>query len=202
MKIFTMKDLGELHWLMNLKIEWNRTSKLISFSQEGYIDKMLSCLHLEDLKTHTTPIPPNIQLSKDQCSSTDEEKVAMSKIPYREAIGSLMWTTVSTQPDITIAVSLLSQFLENPGEVHWKAVKRVVWYLNGMKNYKLFLRNNHNSLIGYADANWASQDHRHSISAYIFQINGGNISWSCQMQIIVTLSSTEAEFIVLTHVTK
>ena len=113
-----------------------------------------------------------------------------------------MWDTVATQPDIAFAVSLLSQFLENPGEVHWKAVKRVMRYLKGMKNYRLPLGNNRNGLIGYADANWASQDHRHSISAYIFQINGGNILWSCQKQIIVALSSTEAEFIALTHATK
>ena len=38
MKIFKMKDLGELRWLLNLKIEWDRTSKSISFSQEAYID--------------------------------------------------------------------------------------------------------------------------------------------------------------------
>ena len=63
---------------------------------------------------HTTPIDPNIQLSKDQCFSIDKEKVAMSKILYREAIGSLMWAAVATQPDISFAVSLLSQFLENP----------------------------------------------------------------------------------------
>ena len=81
-------------------------------------------------------------------------------------------------------------------------MKRVMRYLKGMKNYKLTLGNNCDSLIGYADANWASQDHRHSISAYIFQINGGNISWSCQKQNIVVLSSIEAEFIVLTHTTK
>ena len=48
MKIFKMKDLGKLHWLLNLKIEWDRTSKLISFSQEAYIDKMMSWFHLED----------------------------------------------------------------------------------------------------------------------------------------------------------
>ena len=46
------------------------------------------------------------------------------------------------------------------------------------------------------------QDHRHSISAYIFQIDGGSISWCCQKQNIVALSSTEAEFIALTHATK
>ena len=132
-------------------------------------------------------VDPNIHSSKDQCSSTDEEKLAMSKIPYREAIRSLMWAAVATQPDIAFAVSLLSQFLENTGEIHWKAVKRVMRYLKGTKNYKLSLGNNHDGLIGYADADWASQDHRHSISAYIFQIDGGSISLSCQKQNIVTL---------------
>ena len=61
-------------------------------------------------------------------------------------------------------------------------------YLNGTKNFKLILGRNHNGLLGYADANWASQDHRHSISAYIFQNDGGSISWSCQKQNIVALS--------------
>ena len=54
----------------------------------------------------------------------------MSKIPYREAIGSLMWAAVATQPDIAFAVSLLSQFLKNPGEIHWKAVKRIMRYIS------------------------------------------------------------------------
>ena len=75
-------------------------------------------------------------------------------------------------------------------------------YLSWVKNYKLTLRKNHDSLLGYADADWASQDHRHSISAYIFQIDGGCISWSCQKQNIVALLSTEAEFIALTHAAK
>ena len=126
----------------------------------------------------------------------------MSKIPYREAIGSLMWAAVAKQPDIAFAVSLLSQFLENPGALHWKAVKRVMRYLNGMKNYKLTLGRNHDGLLGHADADWASQDHRHSISAYIFRFDGGSISWSCQKQNIVSLSSTEAEFIALSHAAK
>ena len=152
-------------------------------------DSVLRFAHepLDTLDIHfLVYIDPNIHLSKDQCSSTDKEKVAMSKIPYKEAIGLLMWAAVATQPDIAFAVSLLSQFLKNPGEVHWKAVKRVIRYFKGTKNYRLTLGNNCNGLIGYADADWASQDHRHSISADIFQINGGNISWSCQKQDIVT----------------
>ena len=69
---------------------------LISFSQEAYLDKLMSQFHLEDSKMYTTPIDPNICLTKDQCSSTDDEKVTMSKIPYREAIGLLMWAAVAT----------------------------------------------------------------------------------------------------------
>ena len=96
MKIFKMKDLGELHWLLNLKIEGNRTNKSISFLQEAYINKVLNQFNSKNSKTHITPLDPNTHLTKDQCSSTDEEKAQMSKIPYREAIGSLMWAAVAT----------------------------------------------------------------------------------------------------------
>ena len=75
-------------------------------------------------------------------------------------------------------------------------------YLSGIKNYKLTLGKNRDSLLGYANADWALQDQRHSISPYIFQIDGGSISWSCQKQNIVALSLTEAEFIALTHAAK
>jgi len=126
----------------------------------------------------------------------------MERVPYQQAIGSLMWAAVATRPDIAFAVSLLSQFLENLGQIHWDAVKRVLKYLKGMKNKRLVLGGNREGLVGYSDADWASQDHRHSISAYVFQIDSGSISWSCQKQTIVALSSTEAEFIALTHATK
>ena len=59
-EIFKMKDLGELHWLLNLKIERDRTSRSISFSQEAYIDKMMNRFHLEDSKMHITPLDPNV----------------------------------------------------------------------------------------------------------------------------------------------
>jgi hypothetical protein len=57
-------------------------------------------------------------------------------------------------------------------------------------------------LVGYSDADWALQEHRHSISAYTFLIDGGAISWSCQKQHIIALSTAEAEFISLTQAAK
>ena len=57
----------------------------------------------------------------------------MEKVPYRQAIGSLMWAAVATQPDNAFAVSLLSQFLENPGEMHWNVTKSVLKYPKELK---------------------------------------------------------------------
>jgi hypothetical protein len=76
-KTFKMKDLGEIHWLLNLKIEREETEKTISFSQESYIDKIIAWFNLQDSKTHTTPLDPNTKLSKDNCPTTEKEKQAM-----------------------------------------------------------------------------------------------------------------------------
>ena len=117
-----------------------------------------------------TLLDPNVKLTKDQCLQNEQEKCAMAKVPYRQAIKLLMQAAVATQPDIAFAISLLSQFLKNPGEIHWNAVKCVLRYLKGMKDYKLTLGSNQEGLSGYADADWASQDHRHSILAYNYQL--------------------------------
>ena len=183
-------------------ISRDKISGTINVSQEAYIDNILARFNLQEAKSYSSPLDPNVKLSKDQCPKTDEEKKAMEKVPYRQAIRSLMWAAVATQPDIAFPVSLLSQFLENLGEVHWNTVKQVLKYLKGTKDHKLTLGLSQNGLVGYADADWALQDHRHSISAYVFQIDSGSISWNCQKQSIVALSSIEVEFITLTHAAK
>jgi hypothetical protein len=63
--------------------------------------------------------------------------------------------------------------MESPGQAHWEAIKKVFKYLKGMKNSELIIGKSKSSLIGYSDADWASQEHRHSISAYVYLIDGG-----------------------------
>ena len=118
-----MKDLGEIHWLLNLKIDRDKTCGTINISQEAYINNILARFNLQDAKLYLSPLDPNVKLSKDQCPATDDKTKMMEKVPYRQAIGSLMWAAVATRPDIAFPVSLLSQFLENLGKVHWNAVK-------------------------------------------------------------------------------
>lgn len=63
-----------------------------------------------------------------------------------------------------------------------------------MKDYHLTFSQSVD-LIGYMDADWASQAHQYLISGYIFLVGGGTISWSSCKQLIIALSSTEAKYI-------
>ena len=126
----------------------------------------------------------------------------MNKIPYREAIGSLNYCAIATHPNIAFSVSLLAQFMENPGRMHWEGVKQIFRYLLGMKDWKLTYGITNNGLEGYTDADGSSQEHRHAISGYIFLINGGAISWSLKKQELVTLSTAKSEYIAATYAVK
>jgi hypothetical protein len=126
----------------------------------------------------------------------------MKKVPYREAIGSLMYLAVGTRPDIAFAVSTLSQYLENPGKPHWEAAKRVFRYLLGTRDLSLVYGGVGKEIEGFTDADGASQEHRHAISGYAFIMDGGAISWSSRKQELVTLSTAEAEYVAATHAAK
>ena len=50
----------------------------------------------------------------------------MSHVPYVNVVGNLMYAMVSTRPEISHAVGVVSRFMANPGEEHWRAVKLVL----------------------------------------------------------------------------
>ena len=95
---------------------------------------------MEDAKPLSVPINPGHNLTKIQFPSSLQETEEMSCIHYREAIGSLMYAVIGTQPEIVYAVSYLARFMANPGHAHWEAVKHVIRYLKGMKDAKLIIR--------------------------------------------------------------
>ena len=124
-------------------------------------------------------------------------------MPYNEAIGSVLWPAVVSWPDIAYAIGVLSQFIQNPGQSHWEALKRVISYLNMTKDLWLTFGGGSKDLTeGFSDADWAGQKDTHSISGYSFYFGQGTVSWSSKRQHIVALSSTEAEYIAQTHTTK
>jgi transposase InsO family protein len=199
---YALTDLGPINWLLGIKITRDRSARTISLSQTSYIDSILFRFGLSDAKSYSTPMVPGVIHSRNDCPSDPTEVDQMKKTPYREAIGSLMYASVATRPDITYAVSALSRFLDNPGSIHWEAAKRVLRYLSGTKDFTLTYGEEHHDLTGYTDADGASHEHRHAISGYAFLIDGGAISWQSRKQEIVTLSTAEAEYVATTHAAK
>ena len=155
-----------------------------------------------DAKPLSIPMDPNISFSKNQCPTTPDDIASMRCVPYREVIGLLMYASVGTHPDISFAISTLSQFLDNLGHTHWEAVKCVFQYLLGMKDLQLTFGGGKDGLEGYTDADGASQEHRCAISGYAFIIDRGAVSWSSRKQELGTLSTAEAEYVAATHATK
>ncbi|GBE86104.1 hypothetical protein SCP_0806280 [Sparassis crispa] len=156
-----------------------------------------------DAKPLSQPMDTHAHLSVNQCPVTTAEYAIMHDKPYLEALGALQYVSVTTHPDITFAVGQLTQFGRNPDIVHWNALKCVYQYLKGTADLWLVLGDSEdNNIIGYSDADGMSTEGRRAVSGYIFMLNGGTVSWSSKCQDLVTLSTTKAEYIALTYVSK
>jgi hypothetical protein len=199
---YALTDLGPIHWLLGIKIVHDHSAWTISLSQSSYIDSILAHFNLTNAKAQSTPMVPNSIYSKEDSPTDASHATCMKKMPYREAIGSLMYTSIATCPDITFTISTLSQFLENLGEAHWDVVKHIFHYLAGTKDLQLTYGGEQHDLIGYMDADGASQPHRHAISGHTFLIDSGAVSWSSRKQELVMLSTAKAEYIVAMHAAK
>ncbi len=198
---FELVDLGDINWLLGVSVTRNFEDNTISLGQQAYVEQILARFGLTDARPDVTPMEPGADYHFDSPSVSPTLLTATEKTTYREMIGSLMYCATMTRPDIAYAVSMLSQFLESPRTTHLKAVKRVFCYLLGTKHLKLILGGN-TTIAGFSDADWASQHHRHSISGFAYFVGLGTISWSAKKQPIITLSSTEAEYVALTHAAK
>ena len=188
---FEMTDLSELAWILSIQVKCDWILRTITLLQATYIDSVVKRFNLSSASPLQTLINPNAQLSKDQCPSTLQQIDNMQKVPYREAIGSLMYAVIGTCPDITYAVTALSQYLQDPGHTHWEQAKHIIRYLKGTRDLELKFGPSR-GVEGFTDASWGNDtDDCHSICGYVFMLNEGTISWSSKKQSVVALSSTE-----------
>jgi hypothetical protein len=193
--------LGKITWLLGTTVTRDLSQKTISLGQTAYIEQLCVRFGLENARTVTTPLPAGIDLTPGTPHISSSLCSDREKKTYRELIGSLMYLSVMTRPDITYSVSVLSQHLEQPSITHLEFARRVLRYAKGTKTLQLVL-GGEESLTAYSDADWASQLHRHSISGFSLIVGKGAISWSSKKQPIVTLSSTESEYVALTQASK
>jgi hypothetical protein len=200
---YNMSDLGELHFFLGVHIERNRAARTITLHQRSYIEEVLERFGMADCKPIGTPLDAKTQLVKLSIEEYEEHSSEMQGVPYKEAVGSLMYAMVATRADLAFAVSMVSQFMSRPGPMHWAAVKRIMRYLKGTLDMKLCLGGNDINMRGYCDADWGGDhDTRRSTTGYVFFIGDGAISWNSKRQPTVALSTTEAEYMATTQAAK
>jgi transposase InsO family protein len=192
-------DLGELHWMLGMEIKRDREARTIHISQRAYLDSIIRRYNFDELKPLSIPMDPSIRLSSEQAPVNAAEVAIMRDKPYREAVGALNWAALATRPDIAFAVATVARFAANPGVQHWEAVKRIFRYLAGTRDLWLTFGETQRVLEGYADADGSMNEDRRAISGYAFLIDGGAVSWSSKRQDIVSLSTTESEYVAATH---
>ena len=118
---------------------------------------------------------------------------------YQSAVGSLLYLSLATRPDITVAVSNVAKFCAKPSKQHWTAVKRIFRYSKGTQHYGLlYKKGNSDNCSGFSDADWGGDlDDQKSTSGYVFQIGETAITWRSKKQTCVALSTAEAEYVAL-----
>jgi hypothetical protein len=112
---------------------------------------------------------------------------------------------LGTRPDISYAVTTLSQYSANPGPEHLTAINRLLRYLSSTRSIGLTYNGNSNEddATGYSDSDWAGDPRNHrSVSGFVFKMASAAVSWSSKKQPSVALSSTEGEYMASTHAAK
>ena len=128
----------------------------------------------------------------------NEEELADTR-RFRSLVGCLIYFT-HTRIDIAFVVGVVSRFMKQPSKVHYGAAKRILWYIARTLDYGIWYSNTNNCrLCGYTDYDYESSlDDRRSVSANVFTLGSGVVTWSSKKQATTSLSTSEAEYIAAT----
>ena len=194
---FDVHDLGEASHFLGMAIRRDRSARTIHLNQERMASQLVKSYQLGDCNARSIPLSLSTELSKAAGEPLDK-----ATFTYTHLVGSLLYLSVCTRPDIAQAVGALSRYMAAPTTVHWQAAKGVLRYIAGTSSVGITYGMG-NGVSGYCDADYAGDlDTRRSTSGYVFTLHGGAISWSSKRQATVAASTTEAEYIAAAHATK
>ncbi|XP_059064546.1 secreted RxLR effector protein 161-like [Cryptomeria japonica] len=179
--------MGLLNFFLGLEINQNESG--VQVSQSKYARDLLARFHMSDCKPTPTPFLSEVKLEDGQ------DTPLVDCTLYRQLVGSLLYLTHS-RPDLSYAVGVVSRYMQEPHELHWKAAKCILHYVQGTLSYEIHYSARCTlDLIGYTDSDWAGDSiDRKSTSGYVLSLGSGPICWSSKKQSSIALSSTKAEY--------
>ncbi|KAL6133377.1 hypothetical protein ACLB2K_065614 [Fragaria x ananassa] len=135
---FAIKDLGVLKYFLGIEMATSYKG-LFLINQRKYLVDLLEEAHMVDIKPCVIPLDSKLRLEVkgDKLRNIGE---------YQRLVGKLIYLTV-TRPDISFAVSLVSQFMHAPTEEHLQIVKRILRYLKGSIGRGILMKQNQHTPI-------------------------------------------------------
>lgn len=123
MSIFESRDLGPVDVFLGIRIIRNRQQRKIYLVQDTYVDKIVSKFNIEHFSMAKLPIQP--KPLEPYSGIAKPESINL----YQQKVGSVLYPSIISRPDIAYAASHLSQFLTNPGPDHHAAINQLIAYL-------------------------------------------------------------------------
>jgi Reverse transcriptase (RNA-dependent DNA polymerase) len=163
---FEMKNFRGLKYFLGIEVA--RSKERIVLSQQKYVLDLPAEVGLLDCKPVHTPAVQSLKLGDSS------NHAPASKERYQRLVGKLIYLS-HTRPDIAYAVSMVSQFIHSPSEVHMEVVYRILRYLKSPSKGLRFSKHGHLRFTGYTDADWiGNRIDRKSIAGYFIFV-GGNL---------------------------
>nr|KYP56497.1 Retrovirus-related Pol polyprotein from transposon TNT 1-94 [Cajanus cajan] len=193
---FSLKQLGQLDYFLGIKIK-HLPDKSLLMTQSKYIQDLLHKTSMAEAHPISSPMLSGCKLSKTGADLFHDPTL------YRSVVGALQYATL-TRPEISFAVNKVCQFMANPLDSHWVAVKRILRYLKGTLSHGLHMKSvvlgKPFSITAMCDSDWASDiDDRKSTSGSAIYLGPNLISWWSRKQQVTARSSTEAEYRSIAH---
>ena len=194
--------ISNVNVYVGMQIKRDRVRKSMFIYQSLYTKQIIFKFGMGDAESVSVPSDPYSTLS-----TVESENQILEKVPYREAVEVLRFLSLVSRPGIVFAVNQVSRYCNKHNQSHWLAVKRIFKYLIGTMDYGLLYESGGRqldlSLRGYSDADFAGDvDTRRSTNGYVFLINKSLVTLSSQRQKLVTLRTTESEYVAAAETSK
>lgn len=194
-KEFEVKT-GKMDYYVGFQVKLSDSRDRIFINQSRYIIDILERFGMSNCHPVATPADPGKLLVEQD--GEDDLDVEVT-VPYSNAVGSLMYASVISRPDISFAVSDTVRWNKRPRRSHWMAVKRIFRYLKGTIHLGILYYGDPRKdlkIIGYSDADFGNDiKDRKSRTGYVFIMGHGAIAWVSGRQPCLAQSTTESELI-------
>jgi len=188
---FKGRDLGEVKSYLNIVVERDRSQRTLKLSQSAQVQQLLTKFRQDDCKPRPVPMQPGADCSKSADSEEEHHRTR-----YMEAVGSLLYITGVTRPDLATATGLLAKSMSRPSKRHWSLLRHVLGYLQGTQQLGLVYTAASSNGAQHTDSDFAAcKDTRRSRSGQVTILAGAAVSWSSRQQTCVATSTAEAEYI-------